>query len=245
MSGNFEKLKSKKSRQFKLLLYADNREHMQTLHYLRRVYPDNFIGVWHRLPEEPDGGGEIMQGAGKKHAHILLDFPFPRAWGAVCKDLRLSERFCWHMKYKIKTNQRGEWAFVSCKDTLEKGFVYLVHRDDQTKEQYQQADLFGSFRLVLAATQAITAYESKQVSERVALAKFQRWLACCDCAVSFTACYKAFQNTPYFVALRSPIADKLRQDHNAKYYTGWREAAGSDSALPDWSVEQSEGEIPF
>ena len=36
-----------KTRAYKLLLFADNRDHMRVLNKLKRLYASNYIGIWH------------------------------------------------------------------------------------------------------------------------------------------------------------------------------------------------------
>lgn len=212
--GGVDYLLKKKSRNFKLLLYADNPAHMRVLKYIKRCpdYVDSYIGCWHRLPGED--GREIVTGEGKKHAHVLLDFVYPRGWGAVCDDLRIDFRFCHHMKYKIKPLKDGDFKFVQCKDTLKKGFVYLVHHDDLLKEQYTVSDLFGADRLLVSARREIDEYDSRQVSMARCMTFFQAWLLQQDRSVSVYAAVARFNGTQYQQILRHPLFTSLLCEHN-------------------------------
>ena len=67
-----------RTRGYKLLLYADNPQHMRVLSHIRRD-PDLrqwFVGCWHI--QRDDEGREIVKGAGKKH--YASDTPQSPPW---------------------------------------------------------------------------------------------------------------------------------------------------------------------
>ena len=127
---NYAKLADKvDTRQYRLLLYPhDNPAHKNTFNLIQRhkYYRDNCIYCFHVLYDAE--GREILSGHGKKHVHVLLDLPDAKLYRVVVEQLQCEPQFLWPMKYKLKT-EHFETKFVRCKDTLQKGFLYLLHLD--------------------------------------------------------------------------------------------------------------------
>lgn len=67
-------------RGYKLLLYPDNKQHMDVLKRLRRhaEYSKRYVGIWHVQYNQE--GNPILKGEGKKHAHIIVNHENPVYW---------------------------------------------------------------------------------------------------------------------------------------------------------------------
>lgn len=213
-----------KSRVFKLLLFADNPEHMRVLRRIRRLYADVFIGIWHILWD--DDGQEIITGHGKKHAHVILNLNNPVYWRAVCKKLGFvsaeSEpdyRFCWPLGYRYTDHleQRSE--------TLKGAYVYLTHTNAPLKEQYDAARLFGAPDLIKDAAAAILAYQMRNMTMSQAVEMALHWIDAQEGkVVKMSAFGYWICSTPYFKAASSPVVRAAIQEHNQVVYDQkWRQ----------------------
>lgn len=151
-----------RKRGYKLLLYADNREHMRVLHRVRRLdsFKNSYVGCWH--VQYDDFGKEIVSGHDKKHCHLILSFPNPRYWSGVLSALDISEQFCRPIGLE--------------RDTIEGGYVYLIHANAPDKEQYSVSDLWGSPDKVEAAEAAITAYKLRHISLSESMLAIRAWV---------------------------------------------------------------------
>lgn len=197
-----------KSRAYKLLLFADNKEHMRVLNKLKRVFASNYIGIWHI--QRDDKGNEIIEESGKKHAHVMLVFTNPVSWKNLVKQLGSDPRFC----MPIVLDPAGDDEFVYKKRNIEGGYCYLTHVNTPEKEQYEVKDLWGSPSLVDAANAAIVAYLARKSSLSVCCVHAINWIKRQSSVISFAEFTLWLAGTPYFKAGSSPLVRGALNEHN-------------------------------
>ena len=120
-----------KSRLLCLLLYPDdNPSHKEALECLFKYY--NVLAICHNqdvyLYDEFDEEGNIKHSAGdlkKSHYHVMIQFQNARYISAVAKELDIEE----HLIQKCSS--------------FESYVLYMVHRDEPLKHQYDVNDLQG------------------------------------------------------------------------------------------------------
>lgn len=126
------------NRNFLLLLYPDNPEHVKSLELIKRLY-DEYAFILHNKDEYLESQeveslevDELLENhiLKKEHYHIVLKFQNARFRSAVAKELELDMRF-------IRT----------C--NLDGSLLYLVHFDDEDKYQYSVDDVYGTLKLRL------------------------------------------------------------------------------------------------
>ena len=232
---NIGKWKDKRPRRWKVLLYPDNPAHLKAFKMITRQqrFKDYCIYAYH--VERDELGHEILQGHGKKHCHMLFDFPYGHTMQALCNSWGLTPQFVWPMGYELKT-EHYKTNFVRTKhqETLEKGFLYLLHYNRPNLTQYPLSWLSGSPQLVTRAKDYIVQWQASQVSERQALKYVRLLLKQCDGVVKFEWLFDTLVDTPYYKALRSPLCQKLLEAHNQPYYLGtsfgWKRDLEDDRA---------------
>lgn len=192
-----------RKRGYKVLLYADNRDHMRAFSRIRRnkgLFP-YFVGCWHTL--RCDSGAEVLTGLGKKHCHIIFSFPNPRYWSGVLSDLQISEQFC----RPIGFDRKG--------DTIEKGLVYLIHANAPDKEQYTIDDLFGSPSLISDVQAAVIRYQMRHVTLADSLAAVRRWVTShYGQRITPVMFVDWIVKTPYVKSAQNPWIRQMIDDHN-------------------------------
>lgn len=209
-----------RTRGYKLLLYADNPQHMRVLSHIRRD-PDLrqwFVGCWHI--QRDDEGCEIIKGAGKKHAHIVLDFPNARYWHNVCRTVGLvssegaaDPQFCRAIGY----NEDG--SRTRRKETVRGGYVYLIHANKPEAEQYSVSDLFGAPAKLEDARAAIVAYQMRNVSLSDSLLAIREWVISQYGQIITPAVFvKWVTSTPYVRSASNPWVRQLIDSHNQAIY---------------------------
>ena len=126
------------NRNFLLLLYPDNAEHMQALEYIKSMC-DDFAFVLHNKDEFLESQDikclevdELLDNhiLKKEHYHVVLKFQNKRYKSAIAKEFGIEEKF-------IRT----------C--NLDGSLLYLVHFDDEDKYQYSVDDVHGTLKLRL------------------------------------------------------------------------------------------------
>lgn len=130
-SNNFNRSTKSKCRLFCLVLYPDeNLAHKEALECLFKYY--NVLAICHNqdvyLYDEFDEEGNLKHSAGelkKSHYHILLQFQNARYISAVAKELNIEE----HLIQKCSS--------------FESYVLYMVHKDEPLKHQYDVMDLQG------------------------------------------------------------------------------------------------------
>lgn len=120
----------KKTRNIGLILYQDNKIHMQALEYIKRNY-QNYIYILHDKDFEENGKHK------KNHYHVLLYFPNQKLISALLNDLKIEEN-C-----------------IYCIRSLTSQLRYLIHQDDEDKFQYSVNDIIGSRYMILKFNKAI------------------------------------------------------------------------------------------
>lgn len=200
-----------KREHFKVLLFADNPEHMKVLKRIQRNEQTRcrYLGIWHT--ELDDDGAEIIKREGKKHCHVLLSFPNPRHWSAVVKLLGADRRFLRPVgvhKSKDET-QPGE--------TLARGYEYLVHANAPEKGLLSPGLLFGAEWMRQDALHAISERMGKNVSMSSAVLAVSNWLgAIGDTFITSRRFAEWLASTPYFKAQQSRLTYQMLDEHNAR-----------------------------
>lgn len=192
-----------RKRGYKVLLYADNREHMQVFVRLRRnkELRKFFCGCWHTL--RWDDQREVLTGVGKKHCHLVFSFPNPRYWSGVLSDLGVSERFCRPIGY----DRKG--------DTIEGGYIYLTHANSPDKEQYPDSDIFGAPDQVDAARAALLRYRMRHITLAESLAAIRQWVTShYGQRITPVMFIDWIVKTPYVRSAHNPWVRQLIDDHN-------------------------------
>lgn len=209
--------KDVKTRGYKFLLFADNKQHMRAYRAIKRLYPNDYVGCWHI--QFDDNGKEIMTGSHKKHMHIICHFPNGIHWHALCKKVGLVKadgspdyQFCRAIGYDKKS------------DTVQGGYQYLTHANDQTKEQYSPDRLFGAKSKIEEARKAIVAYFMRNITMAECVLHCVEWIDVQDKIIrmrdfAFWVC-----GTPYFKASSSPVVRGCIQEHNDEIYRQMRKA---------------------
>lgn len=129
---NSKKAIKTKSRLLCLLLYPeDNQAHKEALECLFKYY--NVLAICHNqdvyLYDEFDEEGNLKHSAGelkKSHYHIMIQFQNARYISGVAKELDIEE----HLIQKCSS--------------FESYVLYMVHRDEPLKHQYDVKDLQGT-----------------------------------------------------------------------------------------------------
>lgn len=197
-----------KSRAYKLLLFADNKEHMKTLNKLKRIYSERYVGIWHI--QHDDSGEEIIDDSGKKHAHVMLVFDNPVSWKNLVKVLCADPRFC--MPIVLKPSGSDEFIYKKC--NVDGGYCYLTHVNSPDKEQYPVEALWGSPALLDAARLAIVAYLARKSALSECVVQAVRWIRQHSDFVSYSEFALWLAGTPYFKAGSSPLVRGALQEHN-------------------------------
>lgn len=206
-----------KTRAYKLLLYPDNKQHMQVLHTIQRnkELSQSYIGIWHTLYDS--SGKEIISGSGKKHAHLLVYNKNPVWWGSFCKTVGFVHgdtvdcRFC----MPINVNFDGFGRFVKDgRASLSRGFCYLIHLNTPDKEQYTLRDCFGSTEMIENAGKAIDEYLMRNISMRECVYMVYDWIMMQDSFISYEKFISWICTTPYFKAQSSPLIRTLIDERN-------------------------------
>lgn len=209
-----------RTRGYKLLLYADNPLHMRVLSRIRRD-PDLrqwYVGCWH-IQRDKDGC-EIVTGAGKKHVHIILDFPNPRYWHNVCRTVGLvtaegavDPQFCRAIGYEEDGSKSKR------KQTVNGGYVYLVHANKPDAEQYLAADLFGDPVKLEDARAAIVAYQMRNITLSESLSAIRKWINEQYGKIVTPDSFVAWvTQTPYVRSAQNPWVNRMIESHNARIY---------------------------
>ncbi len=107
------------NRNYFVLLYTDNPEHVKALENIKRLC-ENYAYILHDKDCYKD-----TDDIKKEHIHVVVKFPNKRYRSAVAKDFGLEERF-----------------LEGCK--LESGLRYLLHLDDEDKYRYDVSEVKGT-----------------------------------------------------------------------------------------------------
>lgn len=154
-----------RSRNFRLLLYADNDMHSELLYQIRYNIdalglPDDrrYIGIMH------DGDSE---GLVKSHYHVYLMFTYPQWTKSLCRKLGF-----------VNDADEPDDQFLRVIDgRLDNALVYLTHLNSPDKEQYERSDLFASGADVLKLyDDAVIRYQSRHIDKRLLFREVVEWL---------------------------------------------------------------------
>ena len=195
----------------RLLLYADNEQHMNLLD---RIQNDSslfssstqwgYIGIAHSSFD--DDGVEILDGDGKKHYHVYLSFKYPMRIKSLCN------RFGF-----FDGSGSPDDSFVRCiNGNFENALVYLTHINSPDKEQYSFDDLFGTPDLLRQYSVAELNYQSKHIDKRSALAACMYWINSQRDIISSNDMLQYLLKSPYFSIRNEKWLWEIWNSHNSK-----------------------------
>lgn len=199
-----------RERRYVCELYADNRQHMQSLARIKRLpdFKENFVGIWHIQYDEK--GNEIINETGKKHCHIIFDFEHARRWSAMCKKCGLVDPAGMPL-----TRFLSPVGYYREFHTFENGLVYLTHTNAPSKEQYPVSALWGSARLVDLATRLTVQYQAKKITQAESLQAIRKWITShYGERISPTAFIDWITRTPYCRCASNPWVSRMIEAHN-------------------------------
>lgn len=127
------------NRNFFILLYPDNEEHVKALEQIKTLY-DMYAYILHDKDTYSD-----TDDIKKEHWHVVVKFKNQRYRTAVASELGIEERF-------VK----------GC--SLDKSLEYLIHYNDEDKYQYDVEEVQGS---LLSRLKKLLNNEGKDEGERV------------------------------------------------------------------------------
>lgn len=207
---------------YKVLLFADNRHHMSVLRRLSRNDDLSkwYVGAWHL--ERADDGSEIVKGSGKKHCHIIFNFPNARYWSAVCKSLGFVDQagapdiqFVRPIGVKIDDKPKG---------TIEGGYVYLVHANKSDKDTLPVSALFGNPEQIAKAEAAIVAYQSKHITLSESLEAVRIWInSQYGQKITANSFVAWITKTPYVRSAQNPWIREMIYAHNQAIVNAYSE----------------------
>lgn len=198
------------SRNFKLLLYPDNPQHMEVLHQVKQLYPDH-IGILHNANPER-----------KPHYHVALTVgAAPVQVGTLCRKLGF-----------VTELLEPDLQFIRVLDgRMDRFLVYLTHMDDPAKEQYNASDLFGSNKMLADFGRAATRFMRNEFDMSDCVIACLDWIRSrYDQVISMTSFARWICNTPYFKASGSPLVRSCIEEHNQRIYNASRAAYIEDLA---------------
>lgn len=203
-------MKTCKRNNYKCLLFADNPDHMALLKRIMRhdETKRRYLGCWHT--EKDDHGAELIKGQGKKHCHLLIAFPNPRAWSSVCKMLKADERF-------LRPVGVHDSQMVTKKESLKRGYAYLVHANCPEKGLINPHELFGADWMRESAFEAINEALAKNISMSAAVFAVSQWVQSQGSKeITTVQLVKFLASSPYFKAQQSRLVYQLVNEHNDK-----------------------------
>ena len=131
----------KKTRNIGLVLYEDNKIHMDALEFIKHNY-QYYIYIKHDKDFDENNKHK------KNHFHVLLYFPNQKLISALLNDLKVAEN-CVYIIRSLTSQLR-----------------YLIHLDDEDKFQYDVNNVIGSRYMILKFNKAIKnlTNESEEIS---------------------------------------------------------------------------------
>lgn len=190
------------SRNFKLLLYPDNEQHVEVLSKVKELFPDH-IGILHDLNPER-----------KPHYHVGFTVGnAPMELGTICRKLGF-----------VNDLREPDMQFVRVLDgRMDTFLVYLTHMDDTSKEQYPSTSLFGSNVMLMQWGRAATRFQRNEFDMSDCIIACLDWIrGRYDQVISITSFTRWICNTPYFKASSSPLVRACIEEHNNRIYNASR-----------------------
>lgn len=128
-----------RDRKYVAVLYPDDPTHAAAIEKLKTGGYD-FAAILHDSDVYESDGAEHKKGDLKKpHWHVVIRFSPNAVWStAVAQDLGIEHNY-----------------LEKCRN-LNKALLYLVHKDNPDKYQYELADVFGSQSLVTVLSKLLT-----------------------------------------------------------------------------------------
>ena len=199
--GRTKKPEKVQSRNFKVLLYPDNSDHVKVLETLKTVFPEH-IGILHDANEER-----------KQHYHVGFKLDKPLELGTVCRKLGMVDEMLLPDLQFIRV----------CDGRFDRFLVYLTHLDDQNKEQYAASELFGSSGLISDYGRAATRWMRKEFDMSDCVLACIDWIRNKgDQVITMTSFARWICNTPYFKASSSLLVRSCIEEHNMRIYNAYR-----------------------
>lgn len=213
MASKYVDFETYRGRGYKMLLYADNRDHMRVLHRLQRHkdYSRYYCGIWHIQYKDDDSAAEIVTGAGKKHAHIIVDLDNPVYWRSFVRNLGADPRFC--MPICADIDNKGLFV-VKAGSNVRRGLVYLTHVAYPEKEQYSVNQIFGAEEMREKASSAVDKYLSRNLSMSDCAFYICEWIDEQKDYISAIQYARWLTSTPYFKASQSAVVRAVLDEHN-------------------------------
>lgn len=189
------------SRNFKLLLYPDNEQHVQAVDKLKELFPD-YLGILHKGIE-----------GGKDHWHFAVSVgDVPMRGGTLARKLGL-----------VTEQLEPDCQFIRLVGGRMSGFlIYLTHLNQPDKEQYSPSDLFGSSGMFAEYCKAASKYLRKEVDSQDCVLAVLDWLKWQEGIVRLSYFARWICGTPYFKCANSPLVRGLIQEHNDRIYNAVR-----------------------
>ena len=211
------------SRNFKLLLYPDNSQHVEAFTRIQSLYPEH-LGILHHGIE-----------GGKDHWHIAVTVgDTPCRVGTLCRKLGL-----------LTEQLEPDTQFVRLIGGRIGGFlVYLTHLSEPDKEQYSASDLFGSSSMLAEYGRAASKLQRKEIDTQDCVLAVLDWLKWQEGVVRLSQFARWICNSPYFKCANSPLVRGLIQEHNEKIYNSARNDF-LDSLGSSYSSEKVQGRLAY
>lgn len=189
------------SRNFKVLLYPDNPDHVRILDTLQSTFTEH-IGILHDANEER-----------KEHYHVGFKLEKPLQLGTICRKLGM-----------VDDMGLPDLQFIRvCDGRFDRFLVYLTHLDDQNKEQYAASELFGSSALLSDYGRAATRWMRQEFDMSDCVLACIDWMrGRGDQIITMTGFARWICNTPYFRASSSPLVRACIMEHNNRIYNAYR-----------------------
>lgn len=183
--------KKERSRNWFLLLYPDNPEHVKSLEKIPE-FDWEYVGVLHDSDKLDDGS------PAKPHNHVLLKFK-DAVWNtAIADSLNLDLRF------------------IQKSDNWNRSARYLVHKDHPEKFQYDKTALYGSMveRAISAIQKSDPEEEAAKVAQLTAL--ITDWVGIID----YPVLIKAICEKKLYAEFRRALGLFMRMvdNHNRDFF---------------------------
>lgn len=193
MGRNKRAAEDGKFRNYELLLYPDNQEHMDVLQRIKDEYAMH-IGIKH-LGDIDDETGELI---GKEHFHVYLCFPNPRGWFRLCKLLGFQDhQFCRPI------------------GNIDGALLYLCHTNTPEKTQYEIADLFGDKGLIAKTHLLIRRYKERNVFTPEAVKLCVEYIRSQRGIISFSDFTMWAVLNNLYKGAQSPLVRECLKEHNS------------------------------
>lgn len=182
-----------------LLLYPDNKEHMEAFEKIVKSY--DYASILHNRDEwtieDEKHNPEHKAGQKKKeHLHVVVRTRNATWNSALCKDIGISEQFCEQAR------------------NIDRALQYLLHYNDTDKVQYSIDEVQGS--MVAKLRESITRDEKSEGEKVIDLIEFIDGL---ESPISLKAFASYCASNGYWAEFRrsAGIFIRILDEHNSKF----------------------------